>query len=252
MDRVTAQAEPYSEGMNYEKSKHTQSYQPDYSKTRDGLDIKKLKCDNVNLNINDASVNNNVYRPPVGDFTSSLDTSSSSETGNEQEGITTANNFADTERFNNNNNNGFLKDKDGFVYVCVNNNNNEQAEETTTLPPPSPPIPTTASLTVIKEVYGCANIEPIPEPPAIPIEIRMDCRLLQNNDDGWILCDDDDIPTNGRNICDALPENFFDIQVMDNQKQSDTRISRINRRNYRESGTRYIYRKGDKASNSRK
>jgi hypothetical protein len=140
MIKETAQAEPYYDDMNYEKEygydkpyekpKYLASYQPYYSKTRDGLDIKKLKCDNVNLNVNDASVN--IGRPPIGN-TTSLDTSSF-ETG-DQEGKTTANNFVDSERYNNNE---FKKDKDGFVYVCINNNNNnnEQAEETH-LPPPS-------------------------------------------------------------------------------------------------------------------
>jgi hypothetical protein len=94
-----AQAEP-----GYDKPQHP-SYKPDYNyKSKDTIGIKKVNCNNVNLNVNDASVN--VGRPPIGDFTS-LDTSSS-ET-EEQEGITTANNFANGER---NGNNGFMKDKD--------------------------------------------------------------------------------------------------------------------------------------------
>jgi hypothetical protein len=126
----TSQAEPVGYGMSYEKKygydkPYTDkpkypSYKPDHKSTNDA-EIKKLKCNNVNLNVNDASVN--VGRLPVGDFTS-LDTTSSSssdETGI-QEGITTANAFANGERYNNNN--GFKKDKDGFVYVCINNNNN--------------------------------------------------------------------------------------------------------------------------------
>src|SRR5688572_23362960 len=114
------QAEPYYEkkyeyDKPYEKQQYS-SYKPDYNyKSKDTIGIKKVNCKNVNLNVNDASVN--VGRPPVGDFTS-LDTSSS-ET-EDQEDIT-ANNFANDER---NGNNGFKKDKDGFVYVCINDNNN--------------------------------------------------------------------------------------------------------------------------------
>jgi hypothetical protein len=112
----SAQAEP-----GYDKPQQYPSYKPDYNyKSKDTIGIKKVNCNNVNLNVNDVSVNNNVGRPPVGDFTT-LDTPSS-ET--ESQGIT-ANNFANGEKPNN----GFKKDKDGFVYVCINNNNNRGADD---------------------------------------------------------------------------------------------------------------------------
>ena len=141
-----AQAESYYDVMNYEKEygydkpyekpKYS-SYKPDYNyyKSKDSsISIEKVDCNNVNINFNDVSVYN-VGRPPAGDFTT-LD-ASSSETEN-QEGITTANNFADGEKPNN----GFMKDKDGFVYVCVNYNNNKQEK----------PEPTMGSLNVAKQI----------------------------------------------------------------------------------------------------
>jgi hypothetical protein len=79
-------------------------------------------------------------------------------------------------------------------------------------PPQEPPTPTptTASLTVNKEIYGCDIVVPQP-----PLGITMDCRSLQNNDDRWIQCDE--IPPSGRSFCDALPENIFDIRILDDQ-----------------------------------
>jgi hypothetical protein len=66
-------------------------------------------------------------------------------------------------------------------------------------------------LTVNKEIFGCKDIETDP----ITGKVSMDCRLLQNNDEGWMKCDE--IPPSGRSICDALPENLFDIRVLDDQ-----------------------------------
>jgi hypothetical protein len=138
----SAQAEP-EYGMSYEKKygydkpyekPQYPSYKSDYNnyKSKDSsISIKKVNCNNVNLNVNDASIN--VGRPPLGD-TTSLDT-----TETEDQEIT-ANNFANGERPNN----VFKKDKDGFVFVCINNNNNEQGGET--------PPEELANLNVIKTV----------------------------------------------------------------------------------------------------
>ena len=65
-----AQAEPYYDVMNYEKEygydkpyekpKYS-SYKPDYNyyKSKDSsISIEKVDCNNVNINFNDASVNN--------------------------------------------------------------------------------------------------------------------------------------------------------------------------------------------------
>jgi hypothetical protein len=176
------QAEP-----GYDKPKYT-SYKSDYNyKSKDTIGIKKVNCNNVNLNVNDAAVNN-VARPPVGDFTT-LDTSESGE----EEGITTANSFAGNgERSINNN--GFKKDKDGFVYVCINNNNNKVSAEEQT-----------SSLTVYKEVFGCDIINQEDDG-------TMNCKDLPNNSPLWINCEDPPMSIEG--FCQNLPENLFDIQVL--------------------------------------
>ena len=68
--------------------------------------------------------------------------------------------------------------------------------------------PATASLTVNKEIYGCKDIETDPI-------TAMDCRLLLNNDPDWISCNESDI--SDTSVCEALPENIFDIRVLDDQ-----------------------------------
>jgi hypothetical protein len=93
-----------------------------------------------------------------------------------------------------------------FVYKCINNNYNDFTGTTTPLTPTPTP---TASLTVVKEIYGCDNI--IPTTPFL----FMDCQFLLDNDDRWIQCDDPRI--SGSSFCRALQENLFDIEVLDNQ-----------------------------------
>ena len=68
--------------------------------------------------------------------------------------------------------------------------------------------PATASLTVNKEIYGCEDNETDPI-------TAMDCRLLLNNDPDWISCNESDI--SDTSVCEALPENIFDIRVLDDQ-----------------------------------
>jgi hypothetical protein len=77
-------------------------------------------------------------------------------------------------------------------------------------PPPEPPTPTpqTSSLTVKKEVFGCDNIN---SAPAFAIMIcdqgPVDPEVPWNNCDLPSLFE---FPS----ICQGLPENLFDIQVL--------------------------------------
>lgn len=48
----------------------------------------------------------------------------------------------------------------------------------------------------------------------------MDCWLLLNNDPDWIQCYE--ITPSGRSICDTLPENIFDIRVLDDENNQIT------------------------------
>ena len=73
--------------------------------------------------------------------------------------------------------------------------------------PESPPVPPqTSSLTVYKEVFGCDNID----------RGVMDCDDLDNNSQEWINCNPPS-SISGSFFCTSLPENLFDIEVIDDQ-----------------------------------
>ena len=87
-----------------------------------------------------------------------------------------------------------------FKVACIYNNI-----------PPEPP--TTTSLTVKKQVFGCDNIVPL---GTFPLE-AMDCSDFQNNSLApWLDCN-----TNSKIsdtiYCLSLPESIFDIEVLDDQ-----------------------------------
>jgi hypothetical protein len=99
-----------------------QSYKPDYEpkypsygkddkrdKSKDSsksVDIKKIKCNNININLNGQGVNGG--------------------TGNGDNGNTTNGNDSNGNKTNGKDDNRFKKiDRDGFSFVCINNNNNE-------------------------------------------------------------------------------------------------------------------------------
>ena len=66
---------------------------------------------------------------------------------------------------------------------------------------------TTTKLTVNKEIYGCDNIEG---------EAEIDCQTLENDNAGWILCDDLVNSVQGAaTFCNPLQEDEFDIEVSD-------------------------------------
>ena len=70
-------------------------------------------------------------------------------------------------------------------------------------------IDTTATLTVKKQVFGCDNI--------VPGQFEgMDCSGLQNNSSApWLDCNNSNISNSI--FCKSLPENIFDIEVLDDQ-----------------------------------
>ena len=168
---------------------------------------ENIDCTNLNLNGNGLNVNG------IPESLSGL-LASQGETGDSESGISAYG--TEENRF------GSYDVKKDFLYKCINNNDNEFIISPTpstppNSPPPSPPppTPTTASLTVNKEIYGCANVFPLPGPPIPPLLIIMNCTLLQNNDEDWIQCDDSSISETS--FCRALPENLFDIRVLDDQ-----------------------------------
>ncbi|MFB5600819.1 MAG: hypothetical protein ACE5SW_11415 [Nitrososphaeraceae archaeon] len=75
--------------------------------------------------------------------------------------------------------------------TCTNINNNGAVE------------PKIGSLTVKKEVFGCDEGS----------SISMNCQDLDSNSQEWLSCDD---PTISNTLfCQALPENLFDIEILD-------------------------------------
>jgi len=67
---------------------------------------------------------------------------------------------------------------------------------------------TQSSLTVKKEIFGCNNI-------SYNGYIEMNCFELNSNSDEWISCNDP--PISNSEICQNIQENFFDIEVLDDQ-----------------------------------
>jgi len=68
---------------------------------------------------------------------------------------------------------------------------------------------TQSSLTVKKEIFGCDNI--ISEGGFT----NMNCFDLDSNSNEWISCNDP--PISNSQICQNIQENFFDIEVLDDQ-----------------------------------
>lgn len=89
-----------------------------------------------------------------------------------------------------------------LVSMCANVNSNEQLKDTPVEP---------SSLTVNKEIYICPHVE----------SERIGC-FQQNDSPEWISCDDPAV-SNGV-YCQFLPENLFDIEVLDDQ---DSQISQF-------------------------
>ncbi|MFB5600876.1 MAG: hypothetical protein ACE5SW_11700 [Nitrososphaeraceae archaeon] len=165
---------------------HQQEYEDPYAKEdrkkSADVNIQKIRCINENTNVNGVDVNQ-IPDPngPGAVEAQGLENGPTDPNGNgllSGEGI----NF----------------DKN-LVNVCVNVNVNEQIGEEQE--------PTTGSLTVKKEIFGCDNIVDQPE------EIRMDCQGLGPDSTDWLSCDDATI--SNTIFCQALQENFFDIEVLD-------------------------------------
>ena len=216
---VEAQGYPYYQLDNryniYEQETEYPSYQPDYkpiypsyekdnkykSKKDDNksVSLNKLNCINNNVNINgnntgDINVGNNgQVAPPLptarGEYLN--DDMYSGEEYSEY-------------------NNKHIKEDKNFECIINNNNNNTVVIEEPPIPP-TPPEPPITSLTVNKEIFGCNNIIFNP----IANFSLMDCRTLQADDPRWISCDD---PLISNTIaCQFLTEDFFDIEVLDDQ-----------------------------------
>jgi hypothetical protein len=141
-------------------------------------DVQKIKCINSNINVNGIDI-----------------------TEVPQDGIgVAASNEAATDAVNTENGNGLdrINFDRNLVNVCTNVNSNEQTKIT-------PEEPTPATLTVKKQVFGCSIGSPTSD---------MRCQFT-DNDPAWIQCTDPQISNS--EVCQALPANLFDIEVLDDQ-----------------------------------
>ena len=172
----------YSSYKDNYKSEYS-SYSKDKSKdsNSNSVSINKIKCNNINVNVNGLELN--ILSPFLADSGLAAeavedDTDPSSIAGNGDNSGSEINDFR---------------------FVCINNNNNTviEGEEPK------------ASLTVKKQIFGCADI---PEPTS------MAC-ILENNSTQWLDCNNSSI--SGTIFCLSLPPSIFDIEVLDDQ---DTQI----------------------------
>jgi hypothetical protein len=124
----SVQAQPYYE----------ERYAPDYPPYKDNNDYKskdsnvilnKIKCNNINDNLNNVDVNSGL---PNG-FDDIVQAQAADNEGQE----ITANGWG--------NDNGYKQNDNDFRFVCINNNDNENnivvVNETTPIPPPPSPTP---------------------------------------------------------------------------------------------------------------
>jgi hypothetical protein len=189
-------AEGYGNDNNYQKL-----YEKDSISSKKSVSINKLKCINTNININgenagNVNIGNKGQAADAVNGKGYLGAYSSDGSGYDGNG-----GYYDNGYDNN-------KQEKGFDCVINNNNNNTNINlggggGNQTVPPE--PEPQTGSLTVNKEIYGC-NIFQLG---------NMNCQTLQNDSPQWILCNDPIF--NLDPICSALTEDFFDIEVLDDQ-----------------------------------
>ena len=182
MTTASAQVESYygMDNNNYKSQYVKDNYK---SKDSNSVFVKKINCNNVNVNVNGLELNG---LPP---FLSNLLFDEDSDGD--------ANSYVSGERSYGSGQSGYDKD---FKFVCINNNNNTVIEAEEPVPP------TTASLSVKKQVFGCIT----------PNQITMDCTNLQNNSPEWLDCNTNPA-ISGSVFCQGLPESIFDIEVLDEQ-----------------------------------
>lgn len=105
MDRYDKKSYTDSYESNYGNSYEQESYGKDYDKSKDGISdlLKKLKCNNINVNINGVGIN--ATGPDAANDSSLPVTDAVASQGYGE-------------------NHGYKKSDNGFKFVCINNNNN--------------------------------------------------------------------------------------------------------------------------------
>ncbi|MFB5600820.1 MAG: hypothetical protein ACE5SW_11420 [Nitrososphaeraceae archaeon] len=164
-----------AEYVDYEKEYSMKLYDKDHKKLPF---IQNIKCSNIIINGIDnpaATLQENMPNEMIGE--------------NDEIGA--------QDQWSGNNYDDALSNLDRNIVTCTNVNNNGAVEQAQ---------PQTGSLTVKKEIFGCEVNE---------FDIIMNCRDLENDNQGWIRCADSDITDTI--FCEFLPEKFFDIEVRDEQ-----------------------------------
>jgi hypothetical protein len=158
MTNVSAQSESYygMDNNNYKSQYGQDKYK---SKDSNSVFVKKINCNNVNVNVNGLELNG--LPPSLGGLLNGGEA--------EDEGQYGANSYGS---------NGYggqlsgYDNKNSFKFVCINNNNNTVIGGGESLPPtpptpPEPPEPTTANLAVTKTT-NCELGTPFCTPPPNP------------------------------------------------------------------------------------
>jgi hypothetical protein len=159
----TVHAQPY-----YGMDKKYSSYESDYGmdnnyqktygkdnrdKSKDSVNLKKIKCNNININVNGIELNVTSFP-----FLSSI----AADDAEASEGkFGTASYGSGSGSYGGHSG----SDKDGFAFICINNNNNVVSGGNQTIPepeptPPIPPSPTEdfLDLAVANRFYGDVSI----------------------------------------------------------------------------------------------
>lgn len=177
---INSQAQLYNDRNEYSTDyNNAYSHDDKNSKKSSDVNIQKIKCVNSNLNVNGIDISEIPQSPPVWD-----------ESG--PEGVTQG---VNTQQ-NDNTPSDSLNVQRNLVDVCANVNSNDQLN----VEPQEP-----ATLTVNKQVFGCAT----------STTDLMNCQVLQDGSASWLPCIGSSI--SGTSFCQGLPENLFDIDVLDDQ-----------------------------------
>ncbi|MDR4512605.1 MAG: hypothetical protein MRJ93_12975 [Nitrososphaeraceae archaeon] len=160
-----------------------QSYGDSYAKDKKstGLNKQKVNCNNIIINGIDST-----SQGSGGDMINDMTNGQEDWIGQQ-----------DDQWIGNNdekNSNGINKN---IVNFCKNKN-------TEVVLAPEPQI---GSLTVKKEIFGCVDNN--------PDDGEMNCLGLNSGSEDWLSCDDPNI--SNTDACLNLQENFFDIEVLDDQ-----------------------------------
>ncbi len=114
---------PY--GNNHDQ----QSYGKDYDKSKDNnsVNLKELKCNNIDINVNNADLN---FGGPVDGYNIGAEVSAGEDLD-----------VQDTNTVSCNGERSFVDRENDFAFVCINNNNNDEQSNNTPLEPEPEPTP---------------------------------------------------------------------------------------------------------------